>query len=164
MHTKEDWRSRHLVILGKIVLKMFPAPELTALPPPAQVVFPSLEVTKVSLFIVFPPLPWRCFPLSKFSECRCVSSFPLCPGGVSRPQNVAMIRFPPSAQVVLPGFEMTNSLFIMWCFLPSKLPKRCPLCQGGVSCPRSYQSVTIYHVPPLRTWCFPPSKLPKCRY
>ena len=35
---------------------------INRVPPPAQVVFPALEVTKVSLLNVFHPLPKWCFP------------------------------------------------------------------------------------------------------
>ena len=118
----------------------------------------TLEVTKVSLPIAFPPLPrWVSTP-SKLPKYCYLSCSRLRPDAARRPrsyQSITTYRVPVPAQVRLDAFEITQvSLPILFLPLPrrgstpSKLPKfrylACPCpCPGGA---RSYQSIATYRV------------------
>ena len=128
---------------------------------------PGLEVTKVHL-------------PSKLPKCRCLPCSPLypggvsrprsyqivtlaslfivflpCQGGVSRPRSVSIYRLLPSAQVVIPGFEITEELiFIVF-------PASAQVVFPSLEVTKVLKFIVF---PPLPKWCFPPSKLPKCRH
>ena len=90
---------------------------------PAQLVFPALDVAKVSLFVVFPLLPSWCSPPLKLPKCRYLS----CPPPV---QGVPHLLFYQS---------------LVFYRFPS-LPRCCP-------CILSFQRVVLIVFPSLPRWC-----------
>ena len=96
-----------------------------------QVVFPALEVTKVFIFIVFPPPP-------RWGPC------------VRNHQSSLFILFPPLARWGSSPSGLPHLVFIVFPFLPWQV----------LPCgPRSYQSSAVDDGPSLPGWLLPLSEL-----
>ena len=136
---------------------------------------PVLEVTKLLLFIVFPPCPGG-VPRARSYQSVAIYRVSSPASHPRSYQSVAIYRVPRPARVVFAALEVTKMLvFIV--SIPAQVVLRTleftkvslsvalpgPLAQ--VSFPAlevTKVTLSIVLLPCLSRWCSPPSKLPKC--